>query len=428
MNLTYAGVKLQICTINAFSEKSVATDDGVDLLVRHYYIDVQCEFHPQATASLGGGGNPGNLLPGKQSRPIPQVTSLAPDLMPVSVVTLFDTLMTHRQQLVIDIGGSVILQAPLTLITGANGQLAACDANNGPKPLGCQVVAFNGTKSASVRFQIECWIRSSGSPVLISNRWSMTETVDMQYYSTFSVEGRAIFRPDLLLANGNVPDDYRPLIVPPQAKGCQRQNLRVTAMPDGCTVTYSFNDVQQQYYFIKDIVKAQGKEWYGCSMNTQDIKAALDVPVATNGISVTVWGKWITSRATLARAVMHILAGSGIVKVKDIAAIFSTSISVDFPSRTASGSLQSIRSGLTGSILNFVNGVGQGQSPDDFKDEGNDLWSNPLVQGDCPQMPGNGRYGSFAARLVTQALGAPSVQPVPVVMPTYANRQQDVTA
>ena len=52
MNLTYNGVKLQICHFNDFRQRSVGSEDGADYLFTHFFINVTCIWNPNATASF----------------------------------------------------------------------------------------------------------------------------------------------------------------------------------------------------------------------------------------------------------------------------------------------------------------------------------------------------------------------------------------
>jgi hypothetical protein len=93
-------------------------------------------------------------------------------------------------------------------------------------------------------------------PILLSNRWTTTEILDENAFSTRVFSGRAVFRADLLRAitvqpaDGSnphlaVPDDFRKywanFYTP---AGFQRKQVRVDQEPDGFAVRYQVTDVQ----------------------------------------------------------------------------------------------------------------------------------------------------------------------------------------
>src|SRR5262245_4155356 len=140
MFVNYNGVDLEIEHVLTWDVRNVLSDDGCDVLYRHYHIAVQCVFNAVATASNKANGRG--------------------DVMPTSLNNLSDTLLVERKQLTVTMGGVTILRSPGISpagLPGGGGLVLGTDAKNGPMPLAANVLSFHGSKTAIVYFEIETW-------------------------------------------------------------------------------------------------------------------------------------------------------------------------------------------------------------------------------------------------------------------------------
>lgn len=414
MNVTSNGIKLSICHFNDYQRNSVGSEDGADYCMTHYLIDVTCVFNfsPGATASFGG--NPVNPPPNTPG-----------DTAPTSIAALEHALMQKRRPLVVDIGGTVILQSP-AVFPGPGGTIISgiCDANNGPNPLSFNVVSFLGSKSIIVRYRIETWLNRNQAeepPLIVSNRWTQSEDFDISYRSTLHVEGQVVFRPDGLQFLNKRADAFRGSFVLPVPNGYQRTNLQVRASSDGCHVGYSFDDEQPEggYQILpgSPIVKAHGKTSWGIDYPSLD---SFKLPMGRLRLECEVWGSNLATRSSLADAVVRILAsvpgalGRRVAAGK--AAGINAQLSVDFPSRHASASVEFVTNGIgaQASLLFKSESLLQAQNIEQFKDFSvANIWTQGVGQAPVPNVapPFGGTRSSAEIALVVQSLLAPDATP-----------------
>ncbi|HWY86796.1 MAG TPA: hypothetical protein VNX28_08725, partial [Gemmataceae bacterium] len=224
MIVKYNGIDLQIEHIQVFDQRDVYAQDGSrDYLFTHFRLRVVFIWNPEATSAVSGG------------------TKQQPAF---SIQALRHALLQPRKLLQVRFNGQQILESPLLRPDGNSRYL--CDCNNGPAPVSCDVQAFHGIQSAVGVWEVETWINEcpNGREIL-SHRWTMSADVDQDNYTTRTVQGEVIFRPDLLLEFGAKPDDYRASIFHPIPVNFQRINIHVEADSDGTSLSYSFQDEEQ---------------------------------------------------------------------------------------------------------------------------------------------------------------------------------------
>lgn len=129
------------------------------------------------------------------------------------------------------------------------------DANNGPFPLEVNVRQIAGTKSFNIDFTVqtdvnECYRIYSSPAFVLSNRWEMTHDVDEHAFTVRTVQGRAIFRTDVMLQQQLLPDDFRSAFGFPCPTNFRRKNVRAKLNAAGNEIYYSFRDVEQSHQLI----------------------------------------------------------------------------------------------------------------------------------------------------------------------------------
>lgn len=275
--LTYGNVTLQVLKTHHVATDDVYDESGLDYLWTRHTFDVTGLVNLANTSYQAQQGNP---APVAQAGQAPFLT----------VQAIRDTLALPRQPLLYqDEQNNVMVQSPPLAPVGANafqpggglgvnvlpGTQLDCDCDGGPKPLRpAEVLAVHGAgKSVIVRFAVSTtvndsiyWTAQGGlkqqgqaapkPPVILSNRWSTSESLDEGAYSTRTYAGRAVFRADLLrdltiTPNDGagkrlaVPDDFRSywanFNIPP---GFQRRQVMVDQEPSGFAVRYRVVDTQ----------------------------------------------------------------------------------------------------------------------------------------------------------------------------------------
>jgi len=229
--LSYGPVTLQIVKTLEFSAEPVSTEDQVDYVVTRNVVTVQAVFSPAATVIPNNPGDP------------------PPINLGVSVANLQDVLMRPRQQLTYRIGNDIALAAPNPNGGGLSTNPPKTDARWGPRPLFARVLSVIGDKTAIVTFSVECWT-AKGSNIILSNRWTMRQSLDEDFYTTITYQGRTKFRSSLLAVGsfGNVgpqPDQFRSVLLPTVPDTFQRRALDVQITEDGLEMAWEVRDEEQ---------------------------------------------------------------------------------------------------------------------------------------------------------------------------------------
>jgi hypothetical protein len=152
---------------------------------------------------------------------------------------------TRKALSVVMDGVEVITATP----TAQNGKLeildtGSTDIDNGPKPVGCNVTHISSGKYFRISWSVECLIAldpstGAGSSNVVSNRWSITETIDDLYYTTRTIRGR------LRMTSANVPAHWeKQLVVPTLEDGFRRQAIQFLQSANGLDCDYEVIDKQ----------------------------------------------------------------------------------------------------------------------------------------------------------------------------------------
>lgn len=280
MFLTYNGVSLSVEHVTGYTVRRVYDPSGCDYLYDHHRLAVRAIWNPRATAD-------GTKVAGE------------------SFANLRATLMTPRKLLLFEIpnsGGTkkTVISSPFK---DPAGDRYPCDCNNGPKPIGFNVVGVVGEKTMIIDFEIETWVREcTRSKPIISHRWEMSHSIDRDFLTTRTINGIAIFRTDWL--NGVLsplvvsPDQFRGWLFHPVPYGFQRQGIQCSLSPDNTTLRYQITDVQQYAYITppyRGIVRvdvstmiAQGQYDWAKAFQGSPIAA---IPKTRNQVTIRVWGR-----------------------------------------------------------------------------------------------------------------------------------------
>lgn len=229
--LKYNSVILEIIDTQEMRRESVLDPTGCQYLYTKWTIDVHCIFNPQATSykDIPFGSSKGQL---------PAITDRA----------IRDRLLQPRKTLILKDGGPddrTILETP------AAGY--STDANNGPVPEECTVLAVHGTKTWAVRFRITACVNSCTSvPVVLSHRWKQYTEMDQDYFSMRVTEGEVHFNTARMIADGAYPDDFRRDFNHLIPSDCRREKVDVMPSDDGASLKYRLIDREMAFCLGKE--------------------------------------------------------------------------------------------------------------------------------------------------------------------------------
>jgi len=303
MEIEYNGVTLEMTELVECERTAVYDPSGTDLLFVKWRIGCVC--------TLGSGGYPHATAvnwPGKNN----SMTNVRPDLIgttdkvardglrgsdpadyswdsikqphnvdpreprnPAFITDkeLFYRLMTPRKHLKItayneDGTKFIWLESPRPLPTDIKGSSqrvgsdtnpaghqpgTPTDADNGPKPIKCDVVQPTGEAATfGVHFVIETATvptPAASERLVLSHRWSVTHTHDEDYYLTRITIGEVRFNAAILHAGAQQPDWFRSQFFHPIPLGFRRNGPTVRMSDDGLSLQYEIHDTDPTVTF-----------------------------------------------------------------------------------------------------------------------------------------------------------------------------------
>ena len=115
------------------------------------------------------------------------------------------------------------------------------DVDNGPKPRRVNLIHIASNKLFRIEFEIDVAIVDCISPGnsqgVLSNRWSMSDSVDHNWYTIRVI--RATLRLAYLALN---PQAFRGWVVPPLQRGFKRESIETATTRDGLSLDYAIVD------------------------------------------------------------------------------------------------------------------------------------------------------------------------------------------
>lgn len=228
MLVSYSGVEFKIVKTGLFHREPVMSEDGTEFLFMRTVFDLTMVYSPHAVSYLDIPGVGAVAAPG--SKP------------PETDEAIRWTLMQPRRSFHLRADdGTTVLLAP---VAGSDR-----DADNGPKPLACNVVAISpATWRVQWRVQvasIECGETSDSIPPILSNRWSQTQETSLDCLTRTTTRGVTVFRADALAKLNRTADYYRSQCIPGLPLGFQRQAISVNVSPAGNVLSWQVVDQEQ---------------------------------------------------------------------------------------------------------------------------------------------------------------------------------------
>ncbi len=260
--LTYNNIELDLITVKA---RRQAVFLGTAYLYTEWTLVVQGIFNPALNSYKWAIGDtaptpPDNAVPADR-RPGP-----SRPMAPITDTAVRHLLMQPRRQLVLTVGSTTLLRSPQTFANpDPDGpKQDTTDANNGPTPMGCNVLAIHGIKTFMVEFVVKTCVNEAGwftghYPKLLMHEWEMSHEIDGDnYFTTRTIVGRAVFRSDLLSRasaldktnvptgqGGYIPDQFRWWLFHPVPLNFRREKVQVIGGPEPNVIKYTIVDKEQ---------------------------------------------------------------------------------------------------------------------------------------------------------------------------------------
>jgi hypothetical protein len=232
MLLTYHDVPLKVIATHRVQRKMEYSDDGTTYLYTAWLIDTTSVLNPAAAAMVMR-GELGNV----NGAPSPYTIDGA----------IRKRLSVPSQSLVVSPDGAQLLSVS-----------APTDARSGPFPEVVSIEKIMGTKTLIIRFRIRAFVvendplagNNEQSQYVLSHRWSMIETDDVDHYPARVVNGVAVLHAGRLFANQDkinpntfiTADQFRRAFFHPITNGWRRTDIEVNVASDNAMLTYSFTD------------------------------------------------------------------------------------------------------------------------------------------------------------------------------------------
>lgn len=423
MFIKYGALDFEIERIYRWDHRAVFDETGQDYLYDHIVIGVQCVLNTAATRSDAVMRRPVQGNRGTYAA--------------ASVRDLRTYMMQPRLPLQVRIGPEFILESPPRKPGKIIPSIFPCDAKGGPQPLAFNVINNYGAgRTIIATFEVETWINDfinkDKTPAILSNRWTMTHDIDEFHYTTRTIQGRAVFRKDLLVGPINVvpadaaagspaayPDDFRAKLFHPIPNNYKRVSVNVTQPGDGTILDYRITDVEQPVNLGRDnpIVKMKGNIQSGWDGRGRFFAFASWYVKMT----IEVWGRRSTSREQLIKACARALASLGFNGADNAGGFFGQARlwhcnwNVDLFDRYASCTMGVAASGATEGARVWTGNAFNTRWRNDIIADFPEQLDGVTTNADAPNPPppnGDGSVGTSLVRMVTQILSSPATVPV----------------
>jgi hypothetical protein len=123
------------------------------------------------------------------------------------------------------------------------------DVDNGPKPKDLSVVRVAGDRAFRVSFSVECakveCTDGKAPPVVLNNRWSIQEVIDVNCFTIRTITGTLrLSLPGATTPNGPYQVAWRGMVVPSLEFGFRRESMEFTCAKNGLDCDYTVVDRQ----------------------------------------------------------------------------------------------------------------------------------------------------------------------------------------
>jgi len=244
--VTYNGVTLHNVQTREWEQETVYDESNTDALFHRYRLRFEGILHAEASGPTWvGTATQANLV--------------------AQYADVRTRLQRPRQTLTVTVSNAHANDAPLLLFqcvpsvppsqsTSGNLSNPDRDVANGPKPTGFKILQMIGAKCMRVSFSIECAkVSCQGGytvPLILNNRWSVSEEMDENNFTTRTITGRmrlscGVTADQLVTTNPTMPQVFaRYLVVPGLEEGFRRERIEFSADKSGLECEYRVVDRQ----------------------------------------------------------------------------------------------------------------------------------------------------------------------------------------
>lgn len=278
MYVEYNDVPLHVIELNTYEREAVYTEDNADLLYIRHVLGVTCTYAPggvpalvsvtalspetagmlnRANAAAPYAANARGFDPGVVRPRLEPMGGLRRDQTAFlrsgaeTDAELRHLLLTPRKKLILWAYDRQTGQKIAWLESPRPG--FSVDADNGPRPIACDVVAASGEPSSvAVHFMIET--AQAPCPVgsdrfVLAHRWQVSHGHDEDYYLTRTIEGTITFHPGVRDIINIHPDRIRNQFIHPVPLGFRRGLPEIVQSSDGLTIRYVITDTDPTVVF-----------------------------------------------------------------------------------------------------------------------------------------------------------------------------------
>lgn len=249
----YNGVWMHNVLTREWRQEVEYDESGTDAIFSRFYLEFDGLIHLQTALTISGGSTGGGAPPLSPLNPSPVYTASSAPVPAENATQLYRQIQAclwePRQLLTVWFGGNLALRA-LHVDAGTDPD---CDVDNGPKPKLISLTQVVGNTLFRVRFaievaKVECCSDVGSSEfqlaqppeLVLSNRWSIAETMDDNFYVTRTVRGK-IRTSQSMSAN---LFSLKPAIMPTLEAGFKRAVIDFEVLPNGLEADYTVVDRQ----------------------------------------------------------------------------------------------------------------------------------------------------------------------------------------
>lgn len=227
-DVIYNDIKLKNVVTREWTQETVYDESGTDVIGHRFKLRFEGILHVQNVPDAPAW--------------IARSQGAAGDKVATLVKVVATALGQSRKQFLVKINGDEVLRCMPSI--AAFSFDVNRDIDNGPKPIDVQIRYIVSNQVLGISFGIECTKvlcePYGGLPQLVlNNRWSITEQMDENFFTTRIIRGRIRFSTSSVAAHA-----FRGWVVPGLEQGFRRERIEFQELENGLEATYEVTDKQ----------------------------------------------------------------------------------------------------------------------------------------------------------------------------------------
>lgn len=235
-------VQITNCLTRTFEQEVVTDPSGTD--TEYIRTRITVEGWLRVSGSSGGGIEQGVRLIPNNYVALAEQRTFVERILSTPRLTLRYGFTSDSEQRLVDEDGDVVDGATIfyQALPPNSGQICTEDLANGPRCEKWNISSFAGGKIAKIAAtfvgcRIECTDCDANDSRVLSNRWSVRDSIDHDWYTTRTYSGR------LTVTSAKVdPNRFRKFCLPLLPYGMRRQSMDFEVATDGKTLNYTIVD------------------------------------------------------------------------------------------------------------------------------------------------------------------------------------------